>query len=208
MKILEVDYTKIRSQLKTGDNVLFQGRGVLSWIIATSTFGPWSHMGKIIRIGSDVFVLESTKITSKIQGVQMSLLSVRIAQYKGRVAIRRLLDVKRDLRFLEITDEFRMDMKGKLYEQSIWQLLGAAMPWKNKRDLTSVFCSEMAAEYDIRQGILPSFPPSNEYHPNDYGLGRYVDRHMLKGRLGKPVFVSWRKGPEGCRDARFGKRKT
>ena len=198
MKIPEVTYSKIRSELKTGDNVLFQGRGVISWIIAISTFGPWSHMGKIIRIGSDVFVLESTKITSKVQGVQMSLLSTRVAQYKGRVAIRRLLDVVRDLRFLEIVGEFRKEMKGKLYEQSIWQLMGAALPWKNKRDLTSVFCSEMAAELDIRLGFLASSPPSNEYHPNDYGLGRYVDRHMLKGRLGKPVFVSWRKGPEGC----------
>ena len=189
MKIPEVTYSKIRLQLKTGDNVLFQGRGLPSWIIATSTFGPWSHMGKIIRIGEDVFVLESTKITSKIQGVQLSLLSVRVAQYKGRVAIRRLLDVERNLRFLEIVMEFRKEMKGKLYEQSIWQLMGAALPWRNKRDLTSVFCSEMVAELDIRLGILPSSPPSNEYHPNDYGLGRYVDRHMLKGRLGRPIFI-------------------
>lgn len=49
----EFDYYKRKSELKTGDLVLFSGKGGMSCLIKTGTFSPWSHVGIIIRTRTD-----------------------------------------------------------------------------------------------------------------------------------------------------------
>jgi len=179
--MMEVKYDKIRKKLRTGDKVLFQGRGAISWIIRFLTWMKlWSHIGVIIKIANNVFILESTSLYKGKKGVQIDYFTNVLAQYKGIIAIRRVLGMKDNKKIVSTYKELRDELLGKLYEKKILQLLGAAMPWQNKRDLSYIFCSELVAEGDIRLGLLPSHPPSNEYTPNDYAKGGVVEERMRK----------------------------
>lgn len=43
-------YSLIRTQLKTGDLVLFSGKGAFSDIIKYGTLSKWSHIGMVLKI--------------------------------------------------------------------------------------------------------------------------------------------------------------
>lgn len=184
--MMEVKYSEIRGILNTGDKVLFQGKGIISWIIRFLTWMKlWSHIGVIIRIANNVFILESTTLYKGKKGVQIDYFTNVLARYKGIIAVRRVIGMKNNPKVLDIYKELRDELLGRKYEKKILQLLGAAMPWQNKRDLSSIFCSELVAEGDIRLGLLPDFPPSNEYTPNDYAQGGVAERRMRKQTEGK-----------------------
>jgi len=180
-------YEEIRPLLQTGDKVLFAGKGLVSLVIRIVSRGPYSHIGMIVKLAGRLFVLESTSLRKGVKGVQLSLLSTRLAAYDGKVWIRRLYGIERVGLIVntketvdELTECFLREHRGKEYERSLFELALAALPGRNKTDLSSLFCSELVAEWDIAAGVLPSCKrPSNEYTPNDYGAGRLVDREIL-----------------------------
>jgi len=174
-------YEEIRPLLQTGDKVLFAGKGMVSLVIRVVSRGPYSHIGMIVKQNGRVFVVESTSLRKGVKGVQLSLLSTRLAAYNGRVWIRRLYGSDLSVFHVDtLTKTFLGEHRGKKYERSLWQLALSALPGRNRTDLSSLFCSELVAEWDIAAGVLPSCKrPSNEYTPNDYGAGRLVDREIV-----------------------------
>jgi len=185
-------YSKLRHELKTGDVILFSGRGVVSAAIKLFTRSRYSHVGMVIRIEEwdIVLVMESTTLTDVAdvdegiprRGVQIVPLSTRIHQYDGSVWI---APIKRRLNDEQIATlvRFRHEIQGKYYEQSMTELIKSAWdgPWgKNDADLSSIFCSELVAEAFQRIGLLPINPPANEYKPRDLGP-RGMASHLIKG---------------------------
>lgn len=176
-------YEDIRDDINTGDTVLFWGKGLISWIIKKATKGP-SHIGVAVRVPEFDFLCcwESTTLSTipdlftrkPTKGVQLVPLSDRIKTYKGKVAIRHLrvpLNAKETVGAMAV----RRKLRGKPYEKKVWQLIRAALDWRfsaNRRDLSSVFCSESAAEFFMGAGRLPrSGKASNEYTPADFAKG-------------------------------------
>ena len=153
-------YEEYRKIAKTGDVILFSGWSPASLLIRLITWSLWSHIGSVARITTDVFCWESTKMTGK-DGVQISLLSNRIATYKGRVGIRRL-HTRRDNDFYWVARNLRHILMGVKYELKIEELIGSALPYKNKWNLTTIFCSELKAFLFMCLGILKSKDPPNE----------------------------------------------
>jgi hypothetical protein len=80
------------------------------------------------------------------------------------------------------------EIRGRQYEQNKIKLIRSALDlfwWhKNKRDLRSIFCSELVAEAYQRVGLLDTAKVSSEYTPSDFG--RTVD---LKNGYLKPVLI-------------------
>ena len=179
---MAVDYEQIRPSLRTGDIVLFSGRRLISRLIQIGTLSRWSHVGVVIRLPDNyntVLLMESTTISRVrdyftrrvIRGVSMVLLSDRVRTYKGRVAVRRLVNVDRDDEFEAAFARLRRQLHGRRYETSLMELLRSAVDlpfWRNRRDLSSVFCSELVAEGYIRAGLLSGKMPPNEYTPDDF----------------------------------------
>ncbi|GBG34478.1 Hypothetical Protein FCC1311_107022 [Hondaea fermentalgiana] len=101
-----------------------------------------------------------------------------LGAYKGIVAVRHLHldeDVFPPDRLKEMAqtlNAFVAEMKGRPYEQNIFQMLRAANLFghNNEEDLTSVFCSELVAAAYNRMGLLekPHQRPSNAYIPGDF----------------------------------------
>jgi hypothetical protein len=91
-------YEQYRSQIKTGDVIAFSGNSGFSDFIKFFTKSKFSHVAIAVRdnsfiFGDTVFVVESTTEergtnadgTKVIKGVQMHLLSQRLAMYNGSV---------------------------------------------------------------------------------------------------------------------------
>lgn len=186
-------YSAIRSDLKTGDVVLFSGKGGLSAGIKFATGSQWSHVGLVYYLKEyDLMAIwESTTLTTFAdldtgvprKGVQIVPLSERIKTYDGEVSIRHLnksLSSIRRRRLVTLRERF----KGIPYEESELQLIKAAYDGPfgaNERDISSLFCSELVAETFQELGILSTTLPSNEYTPADFSDGKYRRLRLING---------------------------
>ena len=209
-------YESIRPQLKTGDLVLFSGKGAVSRLIQRVTGGPWSHVGLVVRVkelDDAVMLWESTTLTTlpdvdvgrPIRGVQLVSLSQRLDSYAGDVAIRQL---HCPLTFgqRDALAALRHRLARRPYEQRQLELLRSALDTfgrDNREDLSSTFCSELVAEAYQAMGLLPEVPkglPSNEYTPMDFAEARADRLALPRGqRLGPEITIDC--ATRGCADA-------
>ena len=188
-------YDDLRDTLKTGDILLFGGKGAISDGIKLFTLSKWSHVGMVYRINDDekdndiVFCWESTTLanindaeTGKLtKGVQLVILSERLERCfaKGYEISHRSLNKNITDDMLRSLKNFRKEVSGRPYEKNKLELIKAAYDgWlgDNKENLSSLFCSELVAEAYQRMGLLPEVgsahkvKPSNEYTPADFSV--------------------------------------
>lgn len=189
-----------RAKLKTGDLVLFSGKGGISAGIKWATTSRWSHVGMIIVLPEYDFVTvwESTTLSSLVdldtkvphKGVQLVPLSSRIEGYGGEVAVRQLEGVTFDTADVKKLMELRRELAGREYEKKTIELIKAAYdgPFgRNSEDLSSLFCSELVAEAYQRLGLISEDKPSNDYTPADFSEDKQLA--LLEGKLGNEVFL-------------------
>ena len=182
---MTTSYSSIRNELRTGDIVLFSGKGAFSDIIKYATLSKWSHVGMILHIPEYDFltVWESTTLNNikdlesgmPRKGVQLVPLSDRIQKYSGDISVRKLQGADLPENSFRKLMELRKELRGKQYERSKVELFKAAYdgPFgRNTEDLSSVFCSELVAEAYQRLGLVTEGKPSNEYTPADFSEKR------------------------------------
>ena len=182
-------YESIRPLLKTGDLVLFSGKGGISEGIKWFTGSRWSHIGVVMRLPDQfdaVLLWESTTLgtaadvfSGRIEkGVMLVPLSARLRNYRGEVAVR-MLSVQDRSPVIRAASVVREKYKRTPYERNYWELFRSAYDGlfgQNRRDTSSLFCSEAVAELYQAAALLPGDPPSNEYTPEDFA------RLQLDGR--------------------------
>jgi hypothetical protein len=198
-----IPYARIRSDLKTGDLVLFSGASFFSSVIKWAIGGKWSHVGVVVRspqLPERVLLWESTRLADLADvetgraaaGVQLVHLSERLARYEGAFKLRPL-DRPITPEMEQAFAKRRAELCGRPYEQQKLELVEAALDrWfraLREERLHSLFCSELVAEAYQAMGLLPEPPlglPSCEYTPHDfarrsvkllrgYTLGRIVE---------------------------------
>ena len=179
-------YSAIRATLKTGDIVLFSGKGHFSNLIKLGTFSKWSHVGMVLKLPEYDFLTlwESTGLTDIEDldtnkpnvGVQLVPLSARGRKYSGDIAYRSLKGPALADTALADLMKLRRKLKGRKYEKSKVELVKAAwdsvMGHNQEEDLSSVFCSELVAEAYQSLKLIDGGKNSNEYTPADFMQGR------------------------------------
>jgi len=172
-------YEDIRNSLKTGDIVLFSGKGNISTGIKYATRSRWSHVGMVLVLPEYDFTClwESTTLSDirdvsgvLRRGVQLVPLSDRIQQYRGEIAFRKLLVNVPDDSILKLMI-LRKELRDRPYEKNKLELIRAAYDGPfgaNAEDLSSLFCSELVAEAYQALGLIDEREPSNEYTPADF----------------------------------------
>ncbi len=83
----------------------------------------------------------------------------------------------------DVLISLRQVFKDKKYEESKWQLFKSAYDFiggKNKRDTSSLFCSELVAEAFQQMGMLSFGKPSNEYTPADFAGDLKLHRNFFQ----------------------------
>ena len=187
-------------KLRNGDVVICSGSGIISRLIRFVSFGMASHVGMIVVDFTDLpHIYHSTMMNGNKTGkVSLQDWDDFLNRYKGKVFIRSLysqgevvtLTIGPPRHFRYETQRFIKGTKGLLYEQNKLELLGSAMPWKNKSDLSSLFCSELIVLFFMSYlNCIRNGTPANEYTPNDFLPGRMVDKKMKKHKLGPLVRV-------------------
>jgi hypothetical protein len=196
MTVTKKTYQQIRGSLKTGDIVLFSGKGGVSDWIKLFTGSKWSHVGMVLCLSQMDMVLlwESTTLSGlpdiesgqARKGVQLVPLSERLRMYKGDVAVRSLSKpVTPEME--TALGKFRKQASRLSYEENMVELIKSAWDGPlggNKENLSSVFCSELVAESYQRLGLLEEPPkgwPSNEYTPRNFSSESGVPLQLQKG---------------------------
>jgi hypothetical protein len=104
-------------------------------------------------------------------GVRLVPLEPALTAYVGNVAVRRL-DVKRTKQRLADFAAFRLAMRGVPFEKRKVELFRANLGRNRAEDLSSVFCSELAAKAFMIMGLLDGDRPCNDYVPKDFTSDR------------------------------------
>jgi hypothetical protein len=199
--VLTPDYHDVLPRMRTGDLVLYAGKGVFSASIKRLTRCKWAHVGLVIRDRpADLPQLwEATTLADMpdletgqaFPGVRLVMLEEALTAYSGEVAVR-LLDVKRTKKMLADLEAFRQEMLGRPYEKNEAQMIRATRkgPLRNRvEDLSSVFCSELIAAAYQRMGLLDRSKLSNNFTPADFTTE--VDLPLgLRAQLGPEIIVA------------------
>lgn len=193
-------YARLRSQLKTGDLVLFSGRTLAARLVRWWTGSPWSHIGIIVRLpeyADTPMLWEATRANTVadihhgaiMDGVQLVSLDAKVASYPGDIAVRRLLDVQASRERSDRLESMLNDWSAQPYRNVVKKQLQAW--WLGKgHEHTHIsrggFCSELVAEVYKQLRLLPSDKPSMHYVPSDFGPE--VPLPLLQGRL-SPAYL-------------------
>jgi hypothetical protein len=87
----KADYQSIRSQIRTGDILLFRGRRRLSKVIEWISRSPYSHVAFLTWWDGRVIAMQSD-----LRGVEVIPASMLVCQYQGKVEWWRLADQHRE----------------------------------------------------------------------------------------------------------------
>lgn len=195
-------YSDVRHHLRTGDIVLFSGKGLISRGIKRVTNSEWSHIGMVLDIPEYNMVLlwESTTLSKmkdiytqqQTSGVQIVSLSERIQTFDGNKISIRMLEGDRTQEQINEVLALRDELRGRPYERSKIQLFLSALTFINFRQdrLNSVFCSELVAESYQRAGWMEDVHASNSYAPERFSQATKNPVPMKPGfKLSKEIEI-------------------
>jgi len=203
-------YESIRSQLKTGDILLFSGKGGISEGIKFFTLSKWSHVGMVYRFDDprdakgSIFCWESTslgnlgdadtgKLTKGVQRVELSERLERCFASGYEISVRPLAKSLTD-GMVRALNDFRHEVSGRPYEKDKIELLKAAYDGifgENREDLSSLFCSELIAEAYHRMGLLTEKVPASEYTPKDFSSERGLSLELGYSLLNETAITAF-----------------
>lgn len=184
------DYATVRDSLETFDIVLWSDGDKLAHLIQWGTMSKWTHVGMVVRFPGDVLMLWESTFNDTFSGVHMTPLSQAI---ETSVCIRRLT-INRTTAMWDKLMAARKDLDGRPFENNVLEFICAAYDGPfgyNKRNISSLFCSELIAETYQRVGLLDPTVPSNEYIPNDFSAEAKKPLQLLNGAiLGEELIVT------------------
>lgn len=196
-------FEEIASGLRTGDVLLFSGKGFASAGIKRILGCAWSHVGLVVRIAGSggPLLLESTPcrhlvdaITGRATGgVRLVCLSERLASFDGAIAVRRLDRALAPAQIERLMGVLRQ-LHGRPYERRWLELVLSVSDRveRSRENLSSLFCSELIAEILQGIGLLDDVDhgglPSNEYTPHHFS-GAYDLRLKLGFAFGPEIRV-------------------
>jgi len=177
---------KETKHLKTGDVVGYRGYTIVSALIQLcQSIGQkakyikgdnwkFTHVSIIVNEewSNGMCSLESTiQHRTGWDGVGLVPLTDRYMNYNGEIVLYRMnkelsIEQKNKIR------EFYLTHKNKKFERNYVQMIASAFDGnpkrENKKDLSTIFCSELTAQVYIDCGLLPLKKPSNEYSPSEF----------------------------------------
>ena len=169
-----VSYQNIRTELDTGDIVIFGGQYRMSKIIRLVTRFPASHVASIIRENDRIGFIEASEgdMYPEREGVIISQFSNSIPFYKGDIWIARLAADVRKKADIEKMKAFLQEQVGKGYDyqnmpKAGFDFLDRIGITRSEENLSQMFCSELVAAGLKVAGILPEDINVSEVSPAD-----------------------------------------
>lgn len=169
-------YSEIRHNLKTGDIVLFSGKGLTAKIIRFGSRSKFHHVGLILRSSDDdIFLLHSTANYGGVKGVQVEFFSNVVKRSKDKIFVRHIIPPLTGYQ-VQCLKNFRRTYEGTPYETNLLELILAGIGDKFniqiKRPTSSLFCSEMVIKALQAIDVLPLVLASHSFSPADLSSER------------------------------------
>lgn len=187
----------ILEEARSGDLVLFAGRGLISATIRFFTRSRWTHVGLVLRADDgELLLLESTNtgessdigLGRPVRGVQLVRLADKLAAYDGAVALRRLEMDERPPGFDEAVRDIATLWRYRGYKDfTTTLLLDLLSANRRPQRVHRLFCSELVAETYKRLGIMCRRARSSRYVPGDFA--REQQPFLTDARLSPPVLL-------------------
>lgn len=148
-----------RRRFRSGDVLLFRGKGFISWAICKLTGSHYSHAGLSYVFEGRVYCLEAVG-----SGVRLVLMSQLVKRYKGGIEYFEHSAASEKQRGTAIS--FGFQQLGKLYDKPgilrfLWAILTRRM--RNLRRDEQWFCSELVVAAFLEAGV-----PLLDSHPEGY----------------------------------------
>jgi hypothetical protein len=183
-----VDLERYVQVAKTGDIVLFSGKGWFSSAIRTVDRHSegWTHIGMVIKSkGQPARLLHSTlekhpydQLTKSFKaGPKLCDLKDALVNYGGyNIAYRRLhthaksSQTRNQMRneWTRVLLEFAQRIAEKDYEQDRLEMIGAVLKTNAMNDRSSYFCSELVADCLIKMKLISKKTLVNNFTPGDF----------------------------------------
>ncbi len=164
-------YTDHRSEIKTGDIILYRGHTILSKGIQWLDKAYYNHAGIAYWIGERLFTMDANP-----EGVKMEAMSVRMAPYDDFCVIRVINYTIPDLRNAcnNLMNRVEVDQTyGYLgcLRRIIYIKAGVNVEWINKKGLP--VCSDIARDFEVDMGVVSA---KQMVLPTPQDLLRYIDK--------------------------------
>jgi hypothetical protein len=158
-------------------------RTFTSLLISLATLSKKVHIGVVLEMAdsfgtNNLFLLESGRTFHDglkdeltnirvVSGVRLVDLKLRLSLSDTEVYVRKATEkIRNTVSHDNFAPRFCSKMKGKPYEKSFVALLNSAWNFKKApRDLSSIFCSELVAEFLIAMRELEYTKTSSCYSP-------------------------------------------
>lgn len=195
---LETNYDAVRSKMRSGDGLLFGGKGLIpSGVIRYWTrpyfWKPWhlavgSHWATVLDVEEPahrVRLIESTTLNGK-SGVQINYASERIAGYDGSVYYLPLSRAVRERMDHADFTRWCLEQEGKSYDKVLIAhlFLDRFNLFSSRESWNSFDCSEIGSGAAKVSGMLPANINSSEVTPQKMCEFRIWAPHyyQLKGK--------------------------
>ena len=176
MRVLDPGVASAR--LRTGDVLLFSGRGLASDTVRLFTRSYWSHIGIVVRIRgiNQPLVLESTTLSETndlfqgrpVSGVALVPFADRVNEYDGVIALRQWHGDALSPARQRMIERLALRLCHRPYKNYVFCHLRAWLTGYPERDFSSMFCSELVAELYRRAGRLPSQIDPRRFVPGHF----------------------------------------
>lgn len=208
MSKMKVPFEQLKSQMQTGDLMLFNGQYSGSKFIEILERSEWSHVGIIVKFENDEepYIWEATSLTNvediifkdQITGVKMVSLRERMEHYGDELEKYeaanfgyRKMNVDRAKDLNDMVVQLHKKYHG-IEDPSFWEMIWDVVQgrfFRKSIPLDKFFCSEFVAEMYLQLGFIDEEKPINAYMPSDFSEKGKNHLHLLKGSLEPEIFV-------------------
>ena len=196
----------LNATVRSGDLLLFSGRGLSSWLVRMFTRSRWSHIGMVVELPGhpQPLLLESTLFNESadvvlgrpVAGVVLVSLAEKLDNYKGDVALRRRCGSALGGRQQRLLEKMLARLMHRPYKHYLLcHLLEYLGGGARRQDLSGLFCSELVAEIYRRLGWLPGDIRASNFVPGHFAGPALA---LREGHLGELVLL---KGAGSCAKA-------
>jgi hypothetical protein len=176
----------VASLLKTGDLVLFGGRGLVPGLIKWFHRSPWTHVGLVLRRPHDPeSLLWEARGDGPRRGTVLVRLAARIADFPDQISARCL---NQPLTASECgrLEALRLELAGRAPESGLLDLMGAGDDGWLGAEPEHLGCpmdGELVAEAYQRLGLLDDVERGGR-PPSRYRPGQFAEGYGLELRKG------------------------
>ena len=194
---------QLASELREGDVILFKGKHAHDNAIRCCTASDYNHVALVVENGGELELFESTAVGVGCVPLEFYINSYYWSHMRAqfhKVVVRKLTTaegrgISRRLRVELI--RYQEEMVGRKFKLNPLTYMQALLSLPHREDMSSTFCSQLAAGAYKRMGLLPPEPAASSYFPRDFSTRSPKARlPLLNGaRLGRELTLKFEDTP-------------